>query len=528
MSSPHHHLLKTKLSDVLRTTSTHLSILKDLGVFTVEDFFYYFPRAYRDRTEMSMISELRIDEVNVVQGKLSNMFSRRTKTGKTMTSAILNDSTGTVEVIWFNQPHIQRLFRNGDEVVLTGKIKFERSKISMMSPQYELVKKKQLHTARMLPVYHERDKVTSKWIREKINPLLKGTKLLEDFMPGNVLEESDLMPYSEAVRGVHDPQDAEHLEASRRRLAFDELFLLQIAAMQRRFWFRQQAKDEGRTMTIDSEVSVMFLEKIGFELTGAQKRVIEEISKDLSSPYPMMRLLQGDVGAGKTVVAAFALLHVMKSGFQTALMAPTEILAKQHYRNLVRFLRDFGFNIQLLVGSLTDSQKQEIQRQISTGTVDLVVGTHAIIQEGVKFGKLGLAVVDEQHRFGVKQRERLAEQGSPHVLSLSATPIPRTLAMVVYGDQDVSILDELPPGRQEIITRVVPEFKRRDAEFWIADQIKKGRQVFIVCPLIDESDVLGVKAVSTEFERLSAEVFSELRIGLLHGKLNSEEVEWVM
>jgi ATP-dependent DNA helicase RecG len=524
----HRGLLKTRLREVLRTTGPHLTALKDLGVVTVEDFFHYFPRAYRDWSDMSTISELRGDQVNVVQGKLTQMFSRRTKTGKTMTRAILVDPTGEVEVLWFNQSHIQRMFRNGDEVVLTGKIKFERAKVTMMSPQYEVVRKKQLHTGRLLPVYHEHDRVTSKWIREKIAPLLKGTRLLEDPLPGTIIEAEGLMAYSEAVRAVHDPQSEEQLERARHRLAFDELFLLQLKALRRRAEFRRNAKDEERMMTLDSELSVSFLSRLSFELTGAQKRVIEEIGKDLSSPYPMMRLLQGDVGAGKTVVAAFALLHTVKSGFQGALMAPTEILARQHYKSLLLLLSDFGLNVQLLVGSLTVNQKEDVSRQIATGTVDLVIGTHALIQEGIQFKKLGLAVIDEQHRFGVKQRERLVEQGSPHTLSLSATPIPRTLAMVVYGDQDVSVLDELPPGRQEIITRLVPEKKRREGELWIADQIHKGRQVFIICPLIDESDVLGVKAVTTEYERLSSEVFSEFRIGLLHGKLKAADKDSIM
>jgi len=522
------YLLNTRLSEVLRTTSGHITQLKDLGLRTVEDFLLYFPRTYRDHSEMCSISELRTDQVNVVQGKLSNMFTRRTKTGKTMTMAILNDPTGTVEVIWFNQPHIQRLFRNGDEVVLTGKIKFSRAKISMLSPQYEVVRMKQLHTARMVPVYHERDKISSKWIREKIHPLLKGSALLEDILPGTISEAYDLMPYPQAVRLIHDPQDEESLVLARRRLAFEELFMLQLAAFQRRYFLRKEAKDQGRVITIDDGVSDQFLGVLGFELTSAQNRVIKDLSKDLGSPYPMMRLLQGDVGSGKTVVAAFALLHVLKSGFQGALMAPTAILARQHYRNLSVFLRDFGFNIQLILGSLTGKQKEDVKRQINAGTVDLVVGTHSLIQDGIAFKRLGLAVVDEQHRFGVKQRERLREQGSPHILSLSATPIPRTLAMVLYGDQDVSILDELPPGRQEIITRVVPETKRREGELWIADQIKKGRQVFVICPLIDESDVLGVKAVTTEFERLNNKIFSEFRVGLLHGKLKAAEKDEVM
>lgn len=521
-------LLKTRLTEVLRTTRSHFDGLREVGVVTVEDFFNYFPRAYRDHSDMVTISELRTDQVNVVRGKLTQMFTRRTKTGKTMTRAIFVDSTGDVEVLWFNQPHIQRLFRNGDEVVLTGKIKFERGKITFLSPQYEISRKKQLHTGRLLPVYHEHDPISSKWIREKIQPLLKGTSLLEDFMPGTILEEEDLMSYSQAVRAVHDPSSDDELAMARRRLAFDELFLLQLRAFKRRAEFRRESRDESRILGIDPFLSEQFFEKLSFPLTSAQVRVIGEISKDLASPYPMMRLLQGDVGAGKTVVAAFALLHVIKAGSQGVLMAPTEILARQHFQNLARFLNGFNLNVQLLVSSLPASHKESVARQIATGTVDLVIGTHALIQEGIAFNKLGLAVIDEQHRFGVKQRERLSEQGSPHVLSLSATPIPRTLAMVVYGDQDVSLLDELPPGRQEIITRLVPEKKRRDAELWIADQIKKGRQVFIICPLIEESDVLGVKAVTTEFERLSVDVFSEFKVGLLHGKLRPQDKEEIM
>ena len=524
----HRHLLKTRLSEVLRTTSAHLRSLKDLGVVTVEDFFHYFPRTYRDHTGRVSIAELRGDQINVVQGSLTKMFSRKTKTGKLMTMATLVDETGQLEVMWFNQSHISRMFRSGDEVVLTGKIKFERAKIMMMSPQYEFARSKQLHTDRLLPVYHQHGNITSKWIREKINPLLKGTKLLPDLLPESIVEEYDLMAYGPAVRAVHDPESEEELEAARRRLAFEELFFLQLRALQQRYFFRKMSHDMGRVIGVDDELSKQFLGALGFDLTGAQKQVIKEIVKDITSPYPMMRLLQGDVGAGKTVVAAFALLHVLNSGFQGALMAPTEILARQHYANLMKFLQVFGYNIQLLVGSMTPKQKEEIARQIATGTVDLVVGTHALIQDKIDFRKLGLAVVDEQHRFGVAQRDKLREQGSPHVLSLSATPIPRTLAMVIYGDQDVSILDELPAGRKEIVTRMVPEKKRRDAEFWIADQIRKGRQVFIVCPLIDESDVLGVKAVSTEYARLSEHVFKEFKIGLLHGKLKAADKEKVM
>ncbi|HCW32271.1 MAG: ATP-dependent DNA helicase RecG, ATP-dependent DNA helicase RecG [Candidatus Peregrinibacteria bacterium GW2011_GWE2_39_6] len=521
-------LLKTRLSEVLRTTNAHLSALKDLRILTIEDFYYYFPKSYRDERDMVSISQLSLDQVNVVQGTLAKLLSRRTKTNKIMTSAWLGDDTGAIEVLWFNQPHIQRLFRNGDEVILTGKIKYNGGRIYFPSPKYEIVRQKQLHSARLVPCYHEHGPITSKWIREKINPILKGTAFLPDPLPEKIIENEHLMSYGKAIRTVHDPHNEEELKQAKERLAFDELFQLHLIALKRRQEFRNKFKNTERVVTVSPENSREFILALPFELTGAQKKVIEELTVDLGLPYPMSRLIQGDVGSGKTVVAAFALYHVIKSGFQGALMAPTEILVRQHYHTLLEFLGRYHFNIQMLTGSLVNSVKRDILRQIASGTVDIVVGTQAIIQENVSFKKLGLAVIDEQHRFGVRQRELLQKQGSPHVLNLSATPIPRTLAMVLYGDQDVSILDELPPGRQEIITRLVPEEKRVDAERWIADQINKGRQIFIICPLIDESDVLGVKAVTVEYERLSTEVFREFTIGLLHGKLATDEKEHIM
>ncbi|KKT75824.1 MAG: ATP-dependent DNA helicase RecG [Candidatus Peregrinibacteria bacterium GW2011_GWA2_44_7] len=482
----HPSLLQTKLSEALRTTRPHLEDLRYLGLHTIEDFFHYFPRSYRDQTDLSTVAELRTDQLNVVQGKLSGIFHRTTHSGKFMTLAHFSDSTASVEVMWFNQPHLKQLLRNGDEVILTGKAKWDGHKITLMSPRYEPLRVKQLHTARLVPVYHEHNRVTSKWIREKINPLLKGTALLEDYMPSWIVAGDGLMPYTLAVRTVHDPKNEEKLFAARQRLAFDELFLLQLNALQKRLEFRESSRNNQRKMELDPEWKPSFYQQLPFPLTQAQQRVMQEIWEDLRSPYPMMRLLQGDVGSGKTVVAAFGLFHSIKAGFQGVLMAPTEILAKQHFESFSKLLKPFGFNIQFLTGSLSGSQKEMVLRQIATGTVDLVIGTHALIQERVCFAKLGLVVVDEQHRFGVKQRERLQEQGS------------------------------------------VPEQKRLDAERWIADQIQKGRQVFIVCPLIDESDVLGVKAVTKEYERLSSEVFSAFRVGLLHGKLKPAEKEAVM
>ena len=334
------------------------------------------------------------------------------------------------------------------------------------------------------------------------------------------------MPLSEAVYHVHFAKSEKYLNKARERLAFDELFFIQFEALRRKAEWQKSYEDD--RLKVAGGVSDEFMAILPFELTSAQIRVIGEIHHDLAQDFPMTRLVQGDVGAGKTVVAASAIHTILKAGFQAALMAPTEILARQHYKGLMKLLSPFQFNIQLLVGSMSGGERNDVLRQMATGTCDLVIGTHALIQEGVVFSNLGLAVVDEQHRFGVKQREMFKAHGRPHILSLSATPIPRTMALTIYGDQDLSVLDELPPGRQEIITRLVPEKKRRDAEFWVNDQVMKGRQVFVICPLVEESEAIQVKSATEEYERLLYEVFPDHTIALLHGRMKGDDKDTVM
>ncbi|MBI4231636.1 ATP-dependent DNA helicase RecG [Candidatus Peregrinibacteria bacterium] len=316
---------------------------------------------------------------------------------------------------------------------------------------------------------------------------------------------------------------------ARKRLAFDELFLLQLKVLQKKWhWQNKASEKETKIIKLEAEILKQAMTRLPFELTNAQKRVLKEILSDLQKDYPMTRLVQGDVGSGKTIVAALSALNTVKNGYQVAIMAPTEILAKQHYQTLIKVLQPFNINIQFIAGSTTKKQKEDVIRQMKTGTMDIAIGTHALIQEGIGFKNLGLAIIDEQHRFGVKQRDILKQQGSPHLLNMTATPIPRTLAITLYGDQDLSIIDEMPKGRQEILTRVVPEKKRQEAYLWIEDQIKKGRQAFVICPLIDESDVLEVKSVLKEFEHLKENIFPNLHIGLLHGKLKQEEKDQIM
>jgi len=524
-------MLGTSLSKVLRTTKKHLSLLESLGIKTVKDFLLYFPRTYNDTTEYTKVIDVQLEEVNTIKGTISNLFSIHTRFGKKLIKGLLTDDTGSIPVVWFNQPHLVKMLPRNREIILSGKAKISQGKVTLQSPSYEIVKdyEEQIHTGRIVPVYHETEGISSKWIREKLKPIIDNwIDLFEEYMPQEILDEQKLISYGEAIRNAHFPLSDEELDRAKERLAFDELFLLQLKALQKKWYWQNVSEHEKKMMKTITEDLKKCVEKLPFTLTTAQKRVLKEILEDTKKPFPMTRLIQGDVGSGKTVVAALAALNTVKNNYQVAIMAPTEILAKQHYKTIMKTLGEFGFNIQFIAGSTTKSQKEDIVRQMKTGTVDIIIGTHSLIQEGIGFKNLGLAIIDEQHRFGVKQREILKNQGSPHLLSMTATPIPRTLAITIYGDQDLSVIDEMPKGRQEIITRVVPEKKRIDAYRWIEDQVKKGRQAFVICPLIDESDLLEVKSVIQEYAVLSEHIFPTLRLGLLHGKLPQEEKDRVM
>jgi ATP-dependent DNA helicase RecG len=519
---------KTPLSKVISTTKAHLNRLQEVGVSTVGDFLGYFPRTHHDQSNLVKIIEIRTDQTNTIKGTISQLAEIRTKFGKKLLKAKFTDDTGSVDVIWFNQPFLKRLLHNGQQLFLSGKAKFELGKITLLSPDYEPVQQKQIHTARLVPVYHETEGLSSKWIREKIHPLLKySQQLFPEYLPAEIIAEHQLMPYAEAVIETHFPNSQTKLEKAKTRLAFDELFLLQLQALQKK-WHWQQTAATNQKKISRHELLPKIISELPFQLTTAQINSLEEILNDLNQQFPMSRLLQGDVGSGKTIVAGLAIYNVLKHGYQTALMAPTEILAEQHYRTISKLFSQESFNIQYLSGSVKASAKQEVYQGLATGTIDLVIGTHALIQADLQFKNLGLAVIDEQHRFGVEQRSILKSHGSPHLLSLSATPIPRTLAMTIYGDQDLSVIDQMPAGRLPIITRIVPEKRRQDAYRWIADRVKTGRQAFVICPLIDESDTLELKSVLTEYENLQKHIFPDLQIGLLHGRLKAAEKDEVM
>lgn len=537
-------MLTTPLSKAIRTTSTHIKRLKELGIETVEDFLLNFPHRYTDERMVTPIAEIQVGEPATVRGRVASIVSRSVfrKRMKIIT-ALVTDASGSVQVVWFNRGFLAQQLTQGSEIVLAGKPRFDTRKgiIMFNSPEVELVKEEQIHTARIVPVYHQTElspdkkaggrtgKISSKWLREKLHPLLSAADELEEFLPEKMRTQYKLIGYSDAIKSAHFPKDEGTLDVAKRRLAFNELFLLQLAALSRRAQWRAAAHNAKRPpLTADWELIKRFSQSLPWPLTNAQKKAIFEIISDLEKPYPMSRLLEGDTGSGKTVVAAAAILHTITAGLQVALLAPTEILARQHAKTLMQVLKPFGITPALLVGATPAAEKRAVINGLATGTLSLVVGTHALLREDIRFKNLGLAVVDEQHRFGVRQREALKDHGSPHLLAMSATPIPRTLALVLYGDQDLSILDEMPAGRQTIMTRIVPEEKRTQSYTWIESQIGEGRQAFIIFPLIEESENLQIKAATSEFERLSEEVFPHLKMGLLHGQLKPTEKDVIM
>ncbi|MBI4994030.1 ATP-dependent DNA helicase RecG [Candidatus Peregrinibacteria bacterium] len=532
-------MLSTPLSEAIRTTSFHARRLKQLGIETVKDFLLYFPRRYADSREVRRILDIQIGQFNTIRGTIKSIAStsgwrRRMK----ITTALLSDESGSIEAIWFNQAYLAKTLQRGTEIMINGKTKYDtkRARIIFQNPDVEIVKPKQIHLARIVPVYHEtelnaprkvRGKISSKWIREKLFPLLKFAEDFPEYLPQEILKKYHFMPYSQAIRNAHFPTSKNALDKAKKRLSFDELFLLQLAALHRKYLWRKIAAKEQKQIPINWSLIKNFTKSLPWALTNAQKKAIYEIVQDLSKPFPMSRLLEGDTGSGKTVVAAAAVLHVIKgtaeTNFQACLIAPTEILARQHFETFSKLLKPFDIKPALLIGALAEKVKKIIAEQLKNGEISFVVGTHALLQNNIAFKKLGLAIIDEQHRFGVKQRQTLKSYGGPHVLSLTATPIPRTLALVLYGDQDLSLLDEMPPGRQKILTRIVPEEKRPQAYKWIENEIAQGSQAFIIFPLIEESEELQVKAAIQEFERLKEQIFPKLSLGLLHGQMSAEK-----
>lgn len=522
--------LDDSVKNYLNTTTRHLKALKQMGISTLRDLLLYFPRAHELQEEVK-IHNIVPGERQVLRGKISNFTTKQGQSRVSILSAILSDNTGAIEVIWFNQNYIKNQFPAGTNVLIAGKPKFDRGRFSMQNPTIEYEKTSKIHTVNIVPVYPEKDlddaKISSKWLREKITPILYHTSGFEDPIPSYITTEKGFLNYGEAIKEIHLPTNEEKLKAAKQRLAFHELFILQCSALKSKVEWKRGA--ETKRISRNPTIEKQFLDNQSFQLTNAQKNAYEEIISDLNGSYPMLRLLQGDVGSGKTVVAMLCALQAVNAKYQVAVMAPTSILAKQHYQSFQKEFENAGIKIELLLGSLPSKDKSDIKENLENGDIDIIIGTHALIQDTVKFKNLGLCIVDEQHRFGVAQRERLKHFGSPHLLNMSATPIPRTLALTIYGDQDLSIIDEMPANRLPIITRIVPEKRRNDAYKWIKEQITLGRQAFIICPLVEESEFLeNIKSAVEEYERLQNHIFPDLKIGLIHGRLDQEEKDAIM
>ncbi len=519
---------------------SHAQRLQKLGVETIRDLLYLFPRRYNDFSSLKTINQLEYGEEVTIIGTVWQTKARETRTGGIIVTSILSDGTGTIQATWFNQPYLARRLSAGSKIVLSGKIDEYLGRLVFQSPEWEPLDSELIHTARLVPIYPLTKGLSARWLRRLMKKVVDyWTRRLPDHLPAQTRERAGLVDLETAIGQIHFPESKQSFEQARRRLSFDEFFLIQLGVQRQRHLWRSEP---GRPLTIDEELLNSFLQSLPFTLTNAQQRTLREIVSDLQQPHPMSRLLQGDVGSGKTVVAAAAMLSTVANGCQAVMMVPTEILAEQHYRTITELLTNFESEIgdrrseiRLLIGSLTSLEKQQIHQEAAAGDIDILIGTHALIQEGVVFKDLGLAIIDEQHRFGVAQRATLRQKGMteagpvcPHVLVMSATPIPRSLALTIFGDLDISVIDELPPGRQEIKTHWLLPRERERAYRFLRSQVEQGRQAFIICPLVEESEKIEAKAAVEEYERLQKVIFPDLKLGLLHGRLKGAEKEAVM
>lgn len=497
-------------------------LLSKLGVGTALDMLYYLPSRYEDRSSFTNIRELKIGESQTIKGEITALSSRLTRSRAALFQATVTDGTGRINAVWFNQPYLRDYLRKGQTIVLYGRVDLHE-KLQITQPDYEIVKEGEtdsLNMGRIVPIYPLTSGVTNKYMRTLADfAIEQHSRCLVENLPTSLIARQKLVDIKFAVHNIHFPSSFDSLEKAYRRIVFDEFFMLQLAlALKRR---GMTASDAAFRHDGGGDLVEAFRKMIPFELTAGQKKAMADIERDMSSGRPMNRLLEGDVGSGKTLVAAYALTLTVQNGFQGAIMAPTEVLARQHFITLSELLMPLGINVSLLVSGMEDDARAKVYADIRSGAINVVIGTHAVIQEAVGFYKLGLAIIDEQHKFGVTQRSMLKKKGvSPHMLVMTATPIPRTLALTVYGDLDVSIIRELPKGRRPIETYWVEEEKRPAAYDFVKEELQKGRQAYIVCPLIEGAAEL--------YDKLRSDQFADRKVALLHGKMDSNEKEKVM
>lgn len=501
--------------------------LNKLGIFTLKDLLYYFPRQFEDRNNLKKIAQLEDGEKVTIKAVISSINTFSPKEGMTLTKIDVKDETGSAKLVFFNKSYIKNTFRPGDSILVFGKVKKIFNNLELTSCELEYLTNSPKNTCRFMPVYQLTYGVTNKEIMSIIRTVLEDKELIiQEYMPQRIIEKYRLCSIDFAVRNIHSPSSKESLKIALYRIVFEELLILQLGL----FVFKSGRNKEDGIKFETSKDLKKIISALPFKLTKAQNRALDEIIQDMNLEKIMNRLVQGDVGSGKTVVALLALANCVLNGYQGALMAPTEILAGQHYISLTESLKDFGINVGLLIGSLTKKQKDTVLEQIKNNEIDILIGTHALIEDKVEFNNIGLVITDEQHRFGVMQRSKLSLKGAnPDILVMTATPIPRTLALILYGDLDISIIDELPPGRQPIETIAIEKSKRdRAYNNLVRREVESGRQVYIVCPLVEESEAIEAKSAVELVEELRAEYFHDLRLGLLHGKMKSSEKDEVM
>lgn len=501
--------------------------LHKLNIFTLKDLIYYFPRQYEDRSKVKKINQLENEEKVTIKGVITRMDSYSPKKGMNIIRMDMRDDTGYIKLSFFNQEYIKRAFKSGDSIVVFGKVKIENNFKEFVPIEIEHYSSKPQSNCKIEPVYPLTYGLSNKELQGIIRSVLTKEEFkVKEYLPTYILEKYKLCGIDFAVRNIHSPSNKEALKIALYRLVFEEFLILQLGL----FYFKNGVNESSGIEFKENEKLNDIIESLPFKLTKAQNRALSEITQDMTSSKVMNRLVQGDVGSGKTVVALLALASAVLNGYQGALMAPTEILASQHYDSFKEILERFNIKSELLVGSLTKKQKEKVLEKVKNQEVDILIGTHALIEDKVEFKNLGIVITDEQHRFGVRQRGRLSNKGdSPDIIVMTATPIPRTLALILYGDLDISIIDELPPGRQPIETIAI-EHKRRNEvyENLVRSEVQKGRQVYVVCPLVEESEKIEATAASELVEELKREFFSDLRVGLLHGKMRPAEKDAIM
>jgi len=541
----------TKIEEIPHVGKVYGKRLKAIGIKTLADLIYYFPREYKDFSKISKIKDIKINERACIQGKIISLEQNKTWVKKMIvTTALVQDDTGAIEVVWFNQPYIGKILNVGDEIILAGKLSIQNRTIQISSPIYEKISAKEtVHLGRIMSVYVESQNVSSKYLRYILKPIIENIKnKIPETLPDEVLKKYELLPLKEALEQIHFPSSLELAKKAGERFSFEQIFFISLFNLKKKLEIK---KEESRAIPINKELIERVKASLPFELTKAQKKTLDEILKDMENPSPMNRLLQGDVGSGKTAVAALASINTVKAKAQVVLMAPTEILVKQHFKTFFQMLKTFNLNVGLLTGKedkyyskklhsdTIEISRNKLLEKVESGDIDILIGTQALIvsskkkkeEQKVKFKNLGLVIVDEQHRFGVKQRAALQKNREkvPHLLSMTATPIPRTLALTVWGDLDLSIIDEMPKNRKKIITEIVSEKQRSKKYEFIKKEINKGGQVFVVCPRIEsEEEEEEIKTVKKEYDYLSKKIFPEFKLAMLHGKMTSKEKDKIM